>query len=228
MGEGMAVGHHLAMEEHRRNEHHVRRVGDAPLGQVRVVVPVQVAGTHRLHRVVVPHAAQDVAAHGVAVDFPAAGVQEAHGVVLLLPNERRHRRALDYQLALQPRGPQRAADQLPRNGIDRLDEFTLWRVGFGVALADCHFTLRLARMMQLPYRSMRDSQPGLITTVESMPSRMAGPDDARLRAQSLPAVDGALHEIPRLIEVHRAPVNHGIGSDRPAPGGSVGMATSPR
>ena len=142
MGEGMTVGHHLSMEEHRRDEHHVRRVRDAALGQVRVVVPVQVAGLHLLHRIVVPHAAQNVAAHGVAVDLPPAGVQEAHGVVLLLPNERRHRRALDDQLALQPGGPQRTADQLPGHRVDRLDLVGLVRENVGVAFGNSHVTLR--------------------------------------------------------------------------------------
>ena len=161
MGEGMAVGHRFALEEHGGQEHHIRGVGDAALGDVGVVVPVQVAGGHGLDRVILPDAPDDVAAHVVAVELMAVPVQEADLIGFLLPDEGRHGRALDEQFALQPGRPQGASDQLPGHRVHGLD-FVAFR----------HFP---GSMMQLPYSSIFPVQPGLIRTVESMPSRMAGP-----------------------------------------------------
>ena len=112
MSEGVAVGNQFLLEEHGRDEHHVRRVADAAPRDVGVVVPVHIPGVHGLRRVAVPDAAQYVAAQRLAVDFLSLPVEKADGVVLFFPNEGRHGRAFDEQLALQPRRAQGAANEL--------------------------------------------------------------------------------------------------------------------
>ena len=74
MSEGVAISHHGSLMEDRRDENHVRCVGDATLGDIGVVVPVNVPLIDRLFRIVLPHATHDVAAHGVTVYLMTPGV----------------------------------------------------------------------------------------------------------------------------------------------------------
>ena len=118
MGEGMAIGHYGSFMKHRRYEHHVRGVSDAALGDVWVVVPVQVPLLYGILRVVLPDTTHDVTAHGVAVYLMTPSVQEADGVIFLLTDERRHRSAFDNEFALESCGPERTSYQLARHRVN--------------------------------------------------------------------------------------------------------------
>ena len=110
--------------EDRHREDHVLVVLHRPVGDVRVVEPVDVARPHRLERVDLHDrleharpAARDVTGHDAA-----PRVEDPDEVVLLLLDEGRHRAPLHQELHVPDRGGQAAADDLERDRIDPRDE----------------------------------------------------------------------------------------------------------
>ena len=165
-------GDELAAVEHRRGEHHVRRVGDAAARAVAVVVPVEVAGAHRGGRVLLEDDLGEVAEerHHRAAHHAPARIEDAGEVVVLLADERRHRRALDDRFHVRLGRAQRAANDLARHRVR--GQQAPRRAGPARPL---HRPRPPARITRLPARSTVARCPGGTTVVASSCSTIAGP-----------------------------------------------------
>ena len=91
----------------------------AAVGRVAVVVPVEVAGPHRLGRILVEDRLDDVAEQRQrrSGDQVAAGVEIAGEEVLLLADDVGHRGPLDQRFHLRAGGEQRALDDLESDRV---------------------------------------------------------------------------------------------------------------
>ena len=189
----LGEGDEPAPMEHGGREDHVGRVRDAAARAVAVVVPVEIARPHRRRRILLEDGGHQVAEerdHRAAHHAPPP-VEDAREVVLLLPDEGRHGRALDHRLHLGLRRPQRAPDDLARDRI-------------APATTRCRRAAVLARprrsepgraslpartgppITRFPWRSTVARWPGRITVVASSCSTTAGP-----RASPPPAASRA-------------------------------------
>ena len=163
MPPGFCEGEKLVVMEDRRQEHHVGQMRNAAARAIGVVIDVEVAVGHRLTRIMLEHAFDKIAGQGQAGgdDELAVAVQERGEKILLFANERAHRGAVDQRFHLLAGRPQRAGDQLQRDGIGR-------------RLA-AHGLSPSSVRMKLPPSSISHRWPGRINVVVSNWSTTPGP-----------------------------------------------------
>ncbi len=117
MAEGLDVGDHLAVVEHRNGAAEVGQMPDAALGEIGVVHQEDVARPHGLGRKVAHHRVRHRRI-GASGQLAAMAVEQADPVVVRLADHRRARGALDGVFDLGLDRVQRAFDDLQHDRID--------------------------------------------------------------------------------------------------------------
>src|SRR5262249_15534435 len=171
VAEGGGEADEPSLVEDGRGEDHVLVLLHGAVGEVWVVVPVDVAGAHALERIDLEDgrehagpAPRDVTGHDAR-----ARVEHADEVVLLLLDEGRHRAPLHQELHIADGRPQTPPNDLQRNRINGLSLAPSG--GEGRVRGRCH--MRSSR--RLCASSTRARNPGATSGVESLCSMMTGP-----------------------------------------------------
>ena len=165
--------------EHRHGDTEVREVADATLGEIDVVVEVDVARLHGLEREVASHRMHQrgVRATGELAQVP---VVNSGAKIVGVTNHRGPRRPRNGRLHFHFDACEVAGHDLDENGIRRRRVDRREPVGLVVHHVDdghqfAPFESRVRVMRTLPNVSMRAEKPGSIGTVELNSSITAGP-----------------------------------------------------
>src|SRR5262249_26266107 len=172
VAEGGGEADEPAIVKDGRREHHVLVVLHGAVGEIGVVVPVDISGPHALERVDPENRVQHpwAAARDVTGYDAAPRVEHAHEVVLLLLDEGGHRTSLHQELHVPNGRAETPADDLQRYRI----HFSLSPTGReGRVRGRCH----RRSMRRLPALSTRARKPGATSGVASLCSIMAGPSN---------------------------------------------------